>query len=279
MHDVQIWRPLERFGIRMPFFDIPIEPLRNALIASFIIILLSIFGRIYLKRKSNCFSQTLEFIFESFYETIEETLGFVNKNIFLFVSSLFMVLFVYNLVVLIPYCEEPTKDMNVTIAFALFSFFSIHFIVLKEQGWHYLHHWFKTFLSLDRNGFYTKKNYIWIIEYIARCIINLISSILIFPFEALSRLSLIMSLSFRLFGNIFGGSKISELAASFFNKSVLIKLIGTLSMLNLVLMCFFGLFEGLLQAIIFSLISLNNIGILLGDEFLEKKSIQNKETI
>jgi F-type H+-transporting ATPase subunit a len=278
MHDVQIWRPLERFGIRMPFFDIPIEPLRNALIASFIIILISILGRIYLKRKNN-FSQTLEFIFESFYDTIEETLGFVNKNVFLFVSSLFMVLFIYNLVVLIPYCEEPTKDINVTIAFALFSFFSIHFIVLKEQRWNYLHHWFKTFLSLNKDEFYIKKNYFWISEYILRCIINLISSILIFPFEALSRLSLIMSLSFRLFGNIFGGAKISELVSSFFNKSVFMKMIGTLSMLNIFLMCFFGLFEGLLQAIIFSLISLNNIGILLGDEFLEKKSIQNKETI
>ena len=274
MENEQIWKPFLKFGLDKPFYNINIEIFNNAIIACIILIFFAFLFRRFLYRK-NIINDLLIKIGYAFFEMIEETIGYVDKKTFAFIFSLFFILLGYNLLSLIPTLEEPTKDINVSLAFAIFSFLCIHGIAIKELGSHYLEHWFKTPLSLKREDFFLGKNFLYLIEFFVRLIFNFFIAILLFPFEILSRMSLVMSLSFRLFGNIFGGSKIVELVAMFTKKSILLKIVLTFMGINLILMGFFGFFEGLMQAFIFTLVSLNNIGILLGDEFLEKKIKEN----
>jgi F-type H+-transporting ATPase subunit a len=273
----EIWNPFEKYGLNGSFYEINVELLFNAFCAGLILIIAAIFAKRHLKRKKNSKVKMLLTEFgEAIYNLIDETLGYVNKASFSFVATLFTILLAYNLIVLIPHLEEPTKNINVTIAFALFSFCFIHYFSFRERGVSYLEHWFKMPLSIKKENLFMSKSKCYPIEMILRATINLITAIILLPFEMLSRCAIIMSLSFRLFGNIFGGAKISELFHAFLKKSLLFRIVGSFSMINLLLMGFFGCFEGFMQAFIFTLISLNNIGILLGDKFLEKKQQEVK---
>jgi len=273
MHEINnIWSPFLIFGYKAPFYEINLTILKYSLIASFILILLSLIGRIYLYKKNSIINDFIFYVGNIFFDLIIDTIGYINKKIYSFIFGLFLILLTYNLLSLIPHLEEPTKDINVSIAFAIFSFLQINKIAFNELGFHYLEHWFKCPLSLNKDNFFFNLKILFFIEYILRLIFNLFFALLFFPFELLSKVSLIMSLSFRLFGNIFGGSKIIELVGMFLKKSLILKIVLTIIGLNLLLMTFFGFFEGLMQTFIFVLVSLNNIGILLGDEYLEKKS-------
>lgn len=108
-----------------------------------------------------------------------DVLGEENARKYLpLVAALGMFIFVSNLIGIIPGFESPTSNINITLTLALIVFFYYNFEGIRKNG---VIHYFAHFAGP----------------------VKLLAP-LMFPIEIVSHLSRIISLSFRLFGNIKG---------------------------------------------------------------------------
>ncbi|AQW80999.1 F0F1 ATP synthase subunit A [Campylobacter pinnipediorum] len=94
------------------------------------------------------------------------------------VATIGLVVFFGNAIGIIPGFESPTSSLNLTLTLALIVFFYYHFEGIRENGFF---KYFKHFMGPSK-----------------------ILAPLMFPIEIISHISRIISLSFRLFGNIKG---------------------------------------------------------------------------
>ncbi|TET87138.1 MAG: F0F1 ATP synthase subunit A [Sulfurovum sp.] len=94
------------------------------------------------------------------------------------VAAIGIFVFVSNFIGIIPGFESPTSNINITLVLALVVFFYYHYEGIKKNG---VVHYFAHFMGPVK-----------------------ILAPLMFPIEILSHLSRIVSLSFRLFGNVKG---------------------------------------------------------------------------
>lgn len=84
------------------------------------------------------------------------------------------------------------------------------------------------------------------------------------PVNIVSSLSTIISMSFRLFGNIFGGAVITHL---FHGAIAGILALEILTIpINILLTFFFVLFEGFIQAFVFSMLTLTYLAVEIQEE-------------
>lgn len=137
------------------------------------------------------------------------------------VCALFMFLLFSNWLGIIPHLHEPTKDLNTPLSLGLLGFCIAHYAGIRAKG-------FK--------------------EY-ARAYIDPMFFML--PLNLIGEIAKVVSISFRLFGNIMGGS-------------IIILVVSYLSF-NLVLPpflnAFFGLFVGTVQAFVFTMLTLVYISV------------------
>jgi len=264
---IEILKIFSYLNFESNFFKISHESkdiLIFSLIASSLLIIISIFLKFKIKNLNKKIDSKEKFIYYSIgkniFEFFQETIGFLNKNVFNFGLSIFLIILFYNLLVLIPHLEEPTKDINVTIGLAIYACYMMNYIAFKIDKKKYISHWLSMPIDKKENIFSNK--ILNFIELIIKYILNIFISIIMLPLHLLDKFSLILSTSFRLFGNIYGGSMVTSLAKKFMYKSFLNHLIASMLGLNILLMGFFGLFEGLIQAFVFTLIGLNNIGMM-----------------
>lgn len=152
---------------------------------------------------------------------------------FCFVATIFIFIFLCNVISLIPWIEEPTANPNTTLALGLTAFFYIQTTAIKTQGvWNYIKSYFAPFF-------------------------------LMMPLNVVGKLATVVSLSFRLFGNIFGGFLISEIYFKAIEGSFWLELGGIITGINLILKVFFCLFEGYLQAFVFTMLTLTYLAIAM----------------
>ena len=127
--------------------------------------------------------------------------------------------------------DEPTRDLNTTLALGIISFIYIQSVTIKTRGiGSYVKDFFQPFFVM-------------------------------LPLNVVGKLSSIISISFRLFGNIFGGAIITKLYFSTIRGSIILELLGILSGANFLIVAFFTLFEGLLQAFVFAMLTLTYLSI------------------
>lgn len=127
----------------------------------------------------------------------------------------------------IPLLRGATADLNTTLALAIFSVFSIQFFGYKAKGWRY----FRKFLDLTNP-------------------VNFFVGFL----ELVAEFSRVMSFAFRLFGNIFSGEVLLAVIA------FLVPVFASLPFIGL------ELFVGLIQALVFSTLTLVFINIAVSSE-------------
>lgn len=186
---------------------------------------------VFFKKKENALRfMTLSF-FNSFIDLCTQTLGEWNFSHFSFIASLFIFILFCNCIAIIPWIEEPTRDLNTALALGILAFLYKEFYTIYLNG-------FKTYI---REFFYP--------------------FIIMFPINIIGHFSKIISMSFRLFGNIFGGSIITEIYFGALSGSILFESIGILSGLNFIVLLFFVVFEGFIQAFVFSMLSLTYLAI------------------
>ena len=137
------------------------------------------------------------------------------------ICALFMFLMLSNWLGIIPRLEEPTKDLNTTLSLGLMGFFISHYLGIKTKG-------FKGYIK----------------EYFEPIFFMM-------PLNVIGEIAKVVSISFRLFGNIMGGS-IIILVVSYLTYSVLLP-----PFLNM----FFGLFVGTIQAFVFTMLTIVYISV------------------
>jgi F-type H+-transporting ATPase subunit a len=135
--------------------------------------------------------------------------------------ALFLFLLLSNWIGLIPHLEEPTKDLNTPLSLGLMGFCIAHYAGIRSKG-------IKQYL----------KEYCEPIFFMA-------------PLNIIGEFAKIISISFRLFGNIMGGS-IIILVVSYLTYSIV---------LPPFLYAFFGLFVGTVQAFVFTMLTVVYISV------------------
>lgn len=163
-----------------------------------------------------------EFLVSTLYQLTEDALDEeMAKKYGSLVIALFMFLLMSNWLGIIPHLDEPTKDLNTPLSLGLMGFCIAHFAGIRSKG-------LKQYL----------KEYCEPIFFMA-------------PLNVIGEVSKIISISFRLFGNIMGGS-IIILVVSYLTYSIL---------LPPFLYGFFGLFVGTVQAFVFTMLTLVYISV------------------
>lgn len=166
-----------------------------------------------------------------FVDLTQQSLGYFSFSHCVFASSLFIFIALCNTASLIPGLEEPTRDINTTLAVGIMSFLYVQIVSIRARGISsYTKDFFQPFFVM-------------------------------LPLNIIGKLSSIISISFRLFGNIFGGAVITKLYFSSISGSFILELLGMLSGINFLIIAFFTLFEGMLQAFVFAILTLTYISI------------------
>jgi F-type H+-transporting ATPase subunit a len=262
------------FGFKNKFFSFSYKIFFSVLLLQIGIIVLSLFLRYvldyYSQQKLSKMTYNSEhivsFIFvslgESFFDLVTDSVGFCKKSIFSFFASFFSLLFFYNCASLVPHMEEINKDLNACVAFAIFGFLVVQYFAIQKTGWHYFKHWGSFIFPLSSSSSNLKKGILSFFSIVG----NLVISILLLPFTLLEKGSFLFALSFRLFGNLFGGSIVIHLFEKLQRASIWYYIGTSVVGLQLLMFFYFGLFEGLLQAFIFTLILMNSFGGLVAHE-------------
>ena len=163
-----------------------------------------------------------ELIVSMLYGLTEDALGKeLAKTYAPLICALFMFLLLSNWLGIIPYLEEPTKDLNTTFGLGIMGFFIAHYAGIKSKG-------FKAYIK----------------EYFQPIFFMM-------PLNVIGELAKIVSISFRLFGNIMGGSIIILVISHLIYSLVLPPL----------LYGFFGLFVGTIQAFVFTMLTIVYISV------------------
>ncbi len=224
------------FGLQSDFLNVTISTVLNTWFILFLLLMLVLFFRYFLDKKSSLVRYVVLSGVSSFMDLITQTLGRFIYGHFVLITSLFVFIVLCNCVGIIPWTTEPTTDINTTLALGLVSFFYKDFYAIKVQG----------FSSYIKDFFYP--------------------FFLMFPINLIGHFSKIVSISFRLFGNIFGGSIIMELYKSLISGSLIFETVGLFSGFNFIILIFFGIFEGLIQAFVFSMLSLTYLALAIQEE-------------
>jgi len=132
------------------------------------------------------------------------------------ICSLFMFLLLCNWLGVIPKLTEPTKDLNTTLGLGILGFIIAHYSGIKVKG-------FSDYI----------KEYFQPIFFMA-------------PLNIIGELAKVVSISFRLYGNIMGGAIIILVVSHLVYSLILPPF----------LVFFFGLFVGSIQAFVFTMLTL-----------------------
>ena len=170
----------------------------------------------------NYFQTIGELFVEGFWNLTRDALGEeMGRRYFPLICALFMFLLLCNWIGIVPYLEEPTKDLNTPLGLGILGFFIAHYAGIKTKGF---------------------KNYV--VDYFQPIFFMM-------PLNVVGELAKVISISFRLYGNIMGGS-IIILVVSHLVYGLIIPPF---------LYAFFGLFVGTVQAFVFTMLTLVYISV------------------
>jgi F-type H+-transporting ATPase subunit a len=161
------------------------------------------------------------FVFQ-FYALTEDALGEkMAKTYGPLIIATFMFVLMCNWIGLIPHMHEPTNDLNTPLSLGLMGFVIAHYAGIRAKG-------FKRYL----------KDYFEPIFFMA-------------PLNIIGELSKVISISFRLFGNIMGGTIIILVVSHLVFSLVLPPFLNA----------FFVIFIGAIQAFVFTMLTLVYIAV------------------
>lgn len=233
-HDM--WYPLSFLGFTHQFFGLNSGTIINTWIVLAALTLVSLIARYFLYYPGSIGGYLVKNIIISFQDLITQSLGKFVYKYFAFITSLFVFIISCNWIGVLPLVEEPTKDLNTTLALGIMSFLYIQKEAIFKHGpINYIKDFFEPIF-------------------------------LMLPLNILGELATIVSISFRLFGNIFGGSIIMSIFEQAIGDSWIWNTVTTISGINIIIMVFFVLFEGFLQAFVFSILSLTNLTMAVYEE-------------
>lgn len=233
-HD--LWDIGSYFGITSDYLQIHADTVINTWIVLLVIAVLIICLRVAFSFENGRIRHAFMTLIDYFMDLSAKTLGKFHFGHFSLITSLFIFILICNYISLIPWIKEPTEDLNTTFALGILGFIYIQVYAIKVHGiGSYLKEYFSPFF-------------------------------LMFPLNVIGKLANIVSISFRLYGNIFGGGIISAIWLGFIKGSVPLESFALFSGFNLGFTAFFVLFVGALQAFVFSMLTLTYLSIAIQQE-------------
>jgi F-type H+-transporting ATPase subunit a len=153
----------------------------NNVLNTWLVMLILIVASVLVKNKLEMIPRGSQNFWEVVVSTLEDivvqTMGEHGRHYFPLIASLALFILSCNLIGIIPWLQSSTNNLNTTLALALVAFVTTHYVGLKSHGTHYIKHFIGPVP--------------WLIP-------------LMLPIELIGHFSRILSLSFRLFGNIMG---------------------------------------------------------------------------
>ncbi len=255
----ETWKPLSIFGIDHPFFDLHPHTLLYTWAAMAILTILAIIGRVLLAYPNTPAGYMCKSLVRNFMDMTQESFGEVITLYYGFITTLFIFIFASNALMLIPGLEEPTGDINTTFAMGLLSFIFTQIETARAHGlFGYVQEFIIWPMRVRPEGQWSLQELVYAP---GRLLVNIAVGCVALPFEALSKVASVVSLSLRLFGNIFGGSVIVKVIQIGLSGSPLAHTLAIISGLNIIVALFFGLFEAFIQAFVFTVLSLTYLSI------------------
>jgi F-type H+-transporting ATPase subunit a len=164
---------------------------------------------------------TFELAYEFFHASAEEIAGHDGDKYVPFFGTLFIFILFLNLIGLFPFFESPTSHPWVPLGFAIVTFFFYHFTGVRTHGFWYI----KQFLG----------PFWWL-------------AFLMLPIELVSHFARPLSLTVRLYGNMFAGDQ------------VYLTFLALTKLLIPILFIALHFFVSFLQAYIFMLLAMVYVG-------------------
>lgn len=230
------WFPLQALGLTDSYWRLDLGVILHTWVVLAVIIALIISVRLVLQNKRSLLRHMIMAFARVFRDMIVQSMGEFNFDYFSFIISLFTFILLCNLLPIVPWFDEPTSNVNTTFALGITGFLFTQAWGIRAHGvWGYIKTFFHPFF-------------------------------LMFPLNVVEKLASIVSLSFRLFGNIFGGMIISKMWLSAIGGNFWFELVATFSGVNFIVLTFFVLFEGFIQAFVFSMLSLTYLTLVVKGE-------------
>lgn len=192
-----------------------------------------------LQRRPGRLQVLIEMIVLFFDGLCRDTLGERGRKYVPYVGTLFLFLWLSNLIGVVPFFEEPTRDINTPVALAVIAISVAQISAIRVNG-------FKA----------------WVKEFFEPAITikgRWVPNVAMFPLNVVGEIGKAVSLPFRLFGNIFGGAVIILVATALPQT-----LLGLPPVVTPFLNGFFGVFVGTIQAFVFTMLALTYIAVAIG---------------
>ncbi|MBQ3891889.1 MAG: F0F1 ATP synthase subunit A [Desulfovibrio sp.] len=167
-----------------------------------------------LRRKLDVVPGKLQIFFEALVDGLEKfivgSMGEKGRRFVPLLVSIFIYVLTMNLLGLVPGCDAPTANLNTTVSVALCVFLYYNYVGMRSWGVRYVKHFTGSSKALMP---------------------------LMFPIEIISHLARPLSMSLRLFGNIFGEETTLVIFFGTFGASIYIAcLLGTVPLYFLFLL-------------------------------------------
>jgi len=187
---------------------------------------------LYVHKKLSFIPSLIQIVFEFIYGFLEDliivTLGEKKAKTFIpFFVTLFFFIFFSNWSALLPIpgINEPTRNLNVPLGLGLMALCVVHFCSMKKKG---VFNYIKGYCE---------------------------PIVFMMPLNVIGEVSKIISISFRLFGNIFGGAIIT----------IVVSALTMYVIVPVGLNMFFTMFAGTIQAFVFTMLSLTYLSLEIVD--------------
>lgn len=201
----------------------------STVLAFLVVSLLVILGTRRLQLVPRGRQNFMEFLVESMHGIPEMVMGPRGRRYTPFIATFFLYILVVNLTGLIPPFKAGTTSLSITVGLGIVAFIAVQVFGFREKGIGYLGHFL---------GPVSPKRGMKIVAFLGSLIIALV----ILPLELISEFIRPVSLSFRLYGNIFGDEQVVEALATQFSPLVA------------VLMLPLQVIVSVLQALVFTLL-------------------------
>lgn len=192
-----------------------------------ITLLLSILYSSKVKRIPGKVQSVVEILLEFLTKTVDENMGEGKRSFVPYIGSLGLYLFILNMVGLVG-IRPPTSDFSVTLGLALTTFLVIQGYTIKKLG---ILGYFKGYASPVP---------------------------ILLPINIVERVMVPVSLSLRLFGNVFAATIIMELLYEALEGIHFIAMLG----IPVPFHFYFDIFDGTIQMVIFVMLTMINIKII-----------------
>ena len=239
--DLQVNGPKVYFAIHTPWFTINVTQTAVSLVAvTLILIIIALIATRRLTKRPGRLQVVTEKLVNMLYGLVEDTMGKHNLKFAPYIGTLFLSSIIGTLLGMTQVFRSVTADLSVTLAWALVTSVMVWYNNIKNFG-------FKAWLK----GF---------TEPIA----------VMTPMNVVSEIAQPISMAFRHFGNVAGGSVLTALvyaalaALSNFILGWIPGFIGTIPFFQAgipaFLSIYFDLFSGFVQALVFSLLTMVYVG-------------------